>query len=194
MVARAAQYRSALGGATVNVNCSASDETIGKEAYRRELIAGQSARLIAGYVYANAGEGESTTDVVFGGHNIIAENGTILKESERYHNEIIYSEFDIRRLVSERRKNTTFQNTGRHLLLRSRSRLRMRRRSLPENFRAGHSSRPTRRRGRQGARRSDDPGHGAEEASGPHPCADRSRGYLGRPGLHAGPSRDGACV
>ena len=80
------------------VNCSASDETIGKDTYRRELIAGQSARLIAGYIYANAGEGESTTDLVFGGHNIIAENGTILKESNRYRNEIIYSEFDLREL------------------------------------------------------------------------------------------------
>ena len=66
--------RAALEGATVIVNCSASDETIGKDTYRRELISGQSARLISGYVYANAGEGESTTDLVFGGHNIIAEN------------------------------------------------------------------------------------------------------------------------
>ena len=73
------------------------------------MIAGQSARLIAGYIYANAGEGESTTDVVFGGHNIIAENGAILKQAERYHNEIIYSELDIQRIVSERRKNTTFK-------------------------------------------------------------------------------------
>ena len=99
----------ALEGATVIVNCSASDETIGKDSYRRELIAGQSARLIAGYIYANAGEGESTTDVVFGGHNIIAENGAILKQAERYHNKIIYSELDIQRIVSERRKNTTFK-------------------------------------------------------------------------------------
>lgn len=58
---------------------SASDETVGKGSYRTRLIAGQSARLIAGYVYANAGEGESTTDLVFGGHNIIAEDGTILR-------------------------------------------------------------------------------------------------------------------
>ncbi len=99
----------ALAGATVIVNCSASDETIGKDSYRRELIAGQSARLIAGYIYANAGEGESTTDVVFGGHNIIAENGAILKQADRYHNAIIYSELDIQRIVSERRKNTTFK-------------------------------------------------------------------------------------
>lgn len=101
----------AIQGATLIVNCSASDETIGKDSYRESLIAGQSARLIAGYVYANAGEGESTTDVVFGGHNIIAENGTILKESSRFVNEVIYSEIDIFRLVSERRKNTTFQPT-----------------------------------------------------------------------------------
>lgn len=101
----------ALSGATVIVNCSASDETVGKDTYRRNLIAGQSARLIAGYIYANAGEGESTTDVVFGGHNLIAENGTILAEATRFQNETIYSEIDVARLVSERRKNTTFRMT-----------------------------------------------------------------------------------
>ena len=106
----------AQAGATLIVNCSASDETIGKDSYREELIKGQSARLIAGYVYANAGDGESTTDVVFGGHNIIAENGTILKEAKRFANEMIVSEIDIFRLLSERRKNTTFQTTEeRHL-------------------------------------------------------------------------------
>ena len=99
----------ALCGATVIVNCSASDETVGKDSYRERLISGQSARLISGYIYANAGEGESTTDVVFGGHNIIAENGTILEETKRFENETIYSEIDIERIVSERRKNTTFQ-------------------------------------------------------------------------------------
>ena len=108
----------ALEGATVIVNCSASDETIGKDSYRRELISGQSARLITGYVYANAGEGESTTDLVFGGHNIIAENGTILKEAERYHNEIIYSELDIQRISAERRKNTTFLTEKYRTLIR----------------------------------------------------------------------------
>ena len=101
--------KAALEGATVIVNCSASDENVGKDGYRRNLIAGQSARLIAGYVYANAGEGESTTDVVFGGHNIIAENGSVLKESKRFKNGIIYSEIDIERIVSERRRNTTFR-------------------------------------------------------------------------------------
>lgn len=108
--------KAALEGAVILVNCSASDETIGKDRYREELIKGQSARLIAGYVYANAGEGESTTDVVFGGHNLIAENGTILKASRRFANETIYSEIDIRRLLSERRKNTTFRSAAKKTL------------------------------------------------------------------------------
>ena len=110
--------QAALEGATVIVNCSASDETIGKDTYRRALISGQSARLISGYIYANAGEGESTTDLVFGGHNIIAENGTILKESSRYVNEIIYSEIDLQRITGERRKNTTFQPLDEETLVR----------------------------------------------------------------------------
>ena len=105
-------------GAVILVNCSASDETIGKDSYREELIKGQSARLIAGYVYANAGDGESTTDVVFGGHNIIAENGTILKEARRFANEMILSEIDICRLLSERRKNTTFLTKEERILPR----------------------------------------------------------------------------
>ena len=110
--------QAALEGATVIVNCSASDETIGKDTYRRALISGQSARLISGYIYANAGEGESTTDLVYGGHNIIAENGTILKESSRYVNEIIYSELDLQRITGERRKNTTFQPLDEETLVR----------------------------------------------------------------------------
>lgn len=105
-------------GAVLIVNCSASDETIGKSQYRRSLIEGQSARLIAGYIYANAGEGESTADLVFGGHNLIAENGTILKEGERFHNHMIVSEIDVCRLVSERRKNTTFKVSDHRKLVR----------------------------------------------------------------------------
>lgn len=104
----------ALCGATIIVNCSASNETVGKDAYRNQLIAGQSARLIAGYVYANAGEGESTTDVVFGGHNIIAENGSILEETTRFINDTIYTEIDIERIVGERRNNTTFQMSDKY--------------------------------------------------------------------------------
>ena len=105
-------------GAVLIVNCSASDETIGKADYRNNLISGQSARLICGYVYANAGEGESTTDLVFGGHNIIAENGTILASAKRFENGIVYSEIDVARLQSERRKNTTFQAAKERKLIR----------------------------------------------------------------------------
>ena len=101
----------AIQGATIIVNCSASDESVGKEAYRRELIKGQSAKLISGYIYASAGYGESTTDLVFGGHDLIAEKGMILTESERFRNGIVYSEIDVKHLAWERRKNTTFQMT-----------------------------------------------------------------------------------
>lgn len=100
----------ATQGALIIVNCSASDETAGKAAYRQQLIAAHSSRLICGYVYANAGEGESTTDLVFGGHNLIAENGILLKAGKRFENGVIYSEIDIKRLLFERRKNTTFQS------------------------------------------------------------------------------------
>lgn len=110
--------RAAREGATIIVNCSASDETIGKAAYRKSLIEGQSARLICGYVYANAGEGESTTDLVFGGHNMIAENGILLESAKRFENGIIYSEIDIKRILSERRKNTTFQPADDRELIR----------------------------------------------------------------------------
>ena len=99
----------ACAGATVIANLSASDEVTGKDKYRRELVGGQSARLVCGYIYTDAGEGESTTDLVFGGHNVIAENGQILKESVRFKNQIIYADMDLERLVNERRRMTTFQ-------------------------------------------------------------------------------------
>ena len=103
----------AAAGATVIVNCSASDETTGKSDYRRSLIGGQSARLLCAYVYANAGEGESTQDLVFGGQNIIAENGTMLAESERFTNDTVYADVDLERLECERRRMTTYQTEGR---------------------------------------------------------------------------------
>lgn len=99
----------AMAGATIIANLSASDETTGKDIYRTNLISGQSARLVAGYIYADAGEGESTTDLVFSGHNIIAENGTILAQSKRFSNECIISEIDLGRLVSERRRMTSYK-------------------------------------------------------------------------------------
>ena len=97
-----------LQGATMIVNCSASNETIGKDTYRRELIKGQSARLVCAYIYSTAGEGESTQDLVFGGHNIVAENGNVLTESKRFENESIYADIDLARINSERRRMTTF--------------------------------------------------------------------------------------
>ncbi|MCI5700090.1 MAG: NAD(+) synthase [Lachnospiraceae bacterium] len=98
----------ALAGATVLVNLSASDEMTGKDTYRRKLVSGQSARLISAYIYATAGDGESTTDLVFGGQNMIAENGVLLAEAKRFVNQNIYADIDINRLVSERRRNTTY--------------------------------------------------------------------------------------
>ena len=98
----------ALAGASVLVNLSASNELTGKDSYRRELVSGQSARLLAAYIYASAGEGESTHDLVFSGHNIIAENGQILAESKRFGHGILYSEIDVERLCAQRRRMTTF--------------------------------------------------------------------------------------
>ncbi len=98
----------AKAGATVICNLSASNETIGKEKYRRQLVANQSARLAAGYVYASAGDGESTQDMVFSGHNIIAENGNILCESRLFENEITVSEIDVNRLSFERGRLSTY--------------------------------------------------------------------------------------
>ena len=94
-------------GATVILNLSASNELVGKADYRRSLVVGQSGRLICGYVYADAGEGESTSDLVFGAHNAVAENGTLLAE-RRFATGLTISEIDVDRLVYERRRNTTF--------------------------------------------------------------------------------------
>ena len=102
----------AYNGANLIVNLSASDELVGKDTYRRSLVSSQSARLICGYIYASAGAGESTQDVVYGGHNLIAENGTILAESRRFENGITLAEIDIHRLVNERRRMTTYQFRG----------------------------------------------------------------------------------
>lgn len=98
----------ALAGATVIVNLSASDEMVGKDSYRRNLVATQSARLVCGYLYSTAGEGESSQDLVFGGQNLIAENGVMLAEARRFHNETVCTELDVDRLVSERRRMTTY--------------------------------------------------------------------------------------
>lgn len=102
----------ALAGADLILNLSASDEATGKDTYRRELVAGQSARLVCGYIYASASDGESTQDVVYSGHSIIAENGVVLKESERFLNQPIYTEIDVNKLTGERRRMSTFEQAG----------------------------------------------------------------------------------
>lgn len=99
----------ALSGAEIILNLSASNEMIGKSEYRRSLVTGQSGRLVCGYVYASAGDGESTTDLVFSGHNLIAENGSLLKETKLFQNKMIISEIDVFSLASERQKNTSFR-------------------------------------------------------------------------------------
>jgi len=100
----------ALSGANIIVNPSASNELVAKAEYRRKLIEQQSARCISGYIYAGAGIYESSTDLVFSGHCLIAENGIILEESKRFNrgNTIIYSEIDVDRLSAERQFNKTF--------------------------------------------------------------------------------------
>ena len=98
----------ALAGATVICNPSASDETTTKDTYRRNLVNSQSAKLVCAYLYASAGEGESTQDLVYSGHNMISEYGTMLAESGRFENEYIDAEIDLQRLEADRRKMSTF--------------------------------------------------------------------------------------
>ena len=91
------------------MNLSASDELTGKAGYRRELVKNQSARTLSAYLYADAGEGESTMDMVFAGHNLIVENGVVLKESKPFAGEKdLITEIDLGRLHNERRRMTTF--------------------------------------------------------------------------------------
>lgn len=98
----------AKAGALIVANLSASDETVAKADYRRMLVASQSGRAACAYVYADAGGGESSTDMVFAGHNIIAENGTVLAESELFSSGLLAIEVDARRLLHERRRMNTF--------------------------------------------------------------------------------------
>ncbi len=100
----------ALAGATVLVNLSASNEVIGKANYRRQLVLNQSGRCMAAYVYASCGVGESTTDLVFGGHCLIAENGTLLAESPRFQREdaLLLADVDLDRLRADRQRTNSF--------------------------------------------------------------------------------------
>ncbi len=105
--------RQALAGAKILVNLSASNEVIGKARYRRQLVANQSGRCVAGYVYASTGVCESTTDLVFGGHAIIAENGNILAESPRFQREsmLVISDIDVERVHNDRQKTNSFSDS-----------------------------------------------------------------------------------
>ena len=105
----------ALAGAEIIFNLSASDELAGKHTYLKSLLAQQSARTICGYVYSSSGFGESTQDIVFGGNALIYENGTLIKQGERFKidPQLIVSEIDIENLRGERRTNSTFVNAQR---------------------------------------------------------------------------------
>lgn len=107
----------AAAGATVLVNLSASNELVGKARYRRDLIVQQSGRCIAAYLYASAGVGESTTDVVFGGHCMIAENGTLLGETERFslHGDLVVRDLDVASCIHDRMRTTSFGKSARVL-------------------------------------------------------------------------------
>ena len=100
----------AAAGATVVGNLSASNDIIGKDSYRRQLVTMQSAKLLCGYVYSSCGEGESTSDVVFGAHQMIAENGTMLAE-RRFDGGLLISEVDVQKLCYERRRTQMFDKT-----------------------------------------------------------------------------------
>ncbi len=102
----------ALAGATVLLNLSASNEVIGKAGYRRQLVVNQSGRCIAGYIYSSCGVGESTTDVVFGGHCLIAENGNLLTESQRFQRQpvLLTADLDLDRLRVDRMRTNSFGN------------------------------------------------------------------------------------
>ncbi len=101
----------ALNGANVILNLSASNEITTKSSYRRDLVKMQSASLICGYVYASASASESTTDLVFSGHNLICENGSLIKESDLFESGIVYGDIDLLKLQSQRLEMTTYENS-----------------------------------------------------------------------------------
>ena len=109
-VANPPSVRLAQGGATILLNLSCSDEIIGKAQYRRDMLRMHSGRLLAAYAYADSGFGESTTDMIFSGHNLICENGTLLAESDLFSNGITYGDVDVERLVQERRRMNTWRD------------------------------------------------------------------------------------
>ncbi len=107
-VANPPSIKHALNGANTIINLSASDEFVGKSYYRKELIKSRSGSLVCAYLYSSAGEGESTTDLVFGGHNMICEYGSVLAESELFDNCVVISEIDVNKIELERKRLTSF--------------------------------------------------------------------------------------
>ena len=108
----------AVSGALITLNLSASNELIGKRHYLMSLLKQQSARTITGYVYASAGFGESTQDLVYGGHAFIYENGSLLAEGQRFamEDQLITTQIDVERLRGDRRANTTYTNAQRSMI------------------------------------------------------------------------------
>ena len=178
----------ALAGATVMFNVSASDEITGKDAYRKELVNSQSARLICGYIYAGAGEGESTTDLVFPGHNLICENGTCMAESKKFDTGIVYADLDVARLNGERRRMTTFIQNEDKAYVRVAFENEVKTLELERYIdpRSGQSK----------TMRTDlvHPGDGTEEKTCPHPLSKCGCRYFRRTGLHAGIACYCACL
>lgn len=105
----------ALAGASVLLNLSASNVIVGKDAYRRQLASNQSARCLAAYVYSAAGSGESTTDMAWDGHGLVCENGTLLVETERFHDgpQLVVADLDLDRIVQDRMRQNTFTESAR---------------------------------------------------------------------------------
>lgn len=111
-VANSPSIAHSLAGATVVANLSASNELAGKGGSRRELVKGHSSKLVCGYIYSTAGEGESTTDLVFAGHNMIVESGSLLAEAEPFQYEMTVTDMDLGKILSERRRKSTFLMEG----------------------------------------------------------------------------------
>ena len=171
----------ATAGATVILNLSASDETVCKDQFRRNMVSDQSGRLICAYVYADAGEGESTTDLVFVGHDMIAENGALLAES-RFQTGLVSTEVDVHRLTYERQRITTFPVPDGSGVLPG---------ADPHQANPLLRSQPLcpRRHGRPHRSLSGDLFHGlsgTEKASGAHSRQMRRHRPVWRPGLHLG--------
>ena len=190
----------ALNGAKVIFNLSASPESVGKHAYLRQLVAQQSGRAIAAYVYCSAGFGESTTDLVFAGNAVIAENGCILREAARFSpdEQLVVADVDIERLEFERRRNTSFRaNEG----ATENTVIEM---EIPEGLRGVALDRdidpmpfvPQGRSRPQRTLRGDFPDTVARTcaAAGSHPLRKGRRRDFGRPGLDARTARDGPDV